>query len=233
MRHTNPVQVDPLDSPHPVPWSWVTAMISEARSPASPRHRYYRSQSLVSPDGEYAAYSRIQIQLSPDFTQNRVVSVMFLENLHTGDLQTISATSPFADNPFTAEIDPTQGGTIAIVIPVAWSASGDRLLSREFESIFGSGVASDFALVWERRTERSYTIAPSQISYSNAVLLGWSQACPGQVLFRAGHMGDPDWGVYTVGLNGETACAVADDRPVTFGELVSNIWAGPQAYSHV
>jgi hypothetical protein len=225
--------IDPLNSPHPIPWGWVMAMLAEGRSAPNPKFRYYRSPSLISPDGQYAAYSRIQIEISPDFTQNRVVSILFLENLKTGDLQTLTASSPFSDNPFMADLsaDPEaeQPGMIAILIPVAWSATSDRILAREFESLFGSSIASDFAVVWERQSNQTYTIAPTQIQYTNAVLLGWSQSHPDQALFRAGMMGDENWLLYAVDTNGQTTYT-AEDEPIVFGEVVSNIWAGPQAY---
>lgn len=222
------IQVDPLDSPYPVPWNWVMAMLSDRGAVPNPRFRYYRSQSLISPDGQYAAYSRIQLQLSSDFTQSRVASVLFLENLRTGDLQTVTAASPFADNPFVANAG-DEAGTIAILIPIAWSESGDQVLAREFESIFGSDLASDFAVVWDRRSNRTYTIAPTQVQYSNAVLLGWSQTHPGQVLFRAGMLGNEDWSMYAVDVQGQTAYA-SNDQPITFGRVVNSIWSGPQAY---
>lgn len=201
---------------------------SEGRSPTTPRVRYYRSPSLVSPDSRYAAYSRIQIQLSTDFTQSRISSILLLENLETGDLQTIMASSPFADNPFADETAVDQQGTIAMLIPVAWSEKGDRVLAREFESIFGGGIASDFGVVWEQSSNRVYTVMPTDIQYSNAILLGWSQVHPDRVLFRAGLMGDEDWPMYAVNTQGHTLKA-AGDRPITFGRVVNSIWSGPQA----
>jgi len=222
------IQLDPINSPYPVPWTWVMAALSDRHTVANPKVRYYRSQSLVSPDGQYAAYSRIQVQLSQDFTKNRVASTLFLENLSTGDLQTITASSPLADNPFVSQDVSPDSGTIAILIPIAWSEESDRILAREFESIFGSDIASDFAVVWDRSANRTYTIAP-QAQYSNAILLGWSQSHPGQVLFRAGMMGNEDWPLYTVDVRGQTAY-VSHDRPITYGQMVDSVWSGPQAY---
>lgn len=222
------IQFDPLNSPHPVPWNWILTSLSERSAVPKPEFRYYRSQSLLSPDRQYAAYSRIQIQLASEFTQTRVASVLFLENLTTGDLQTIIASSPFSDNPFMSDAA-DQSGTIAILIPVAWSEDGDRILAREFEAIFGSSVASDFAVVWDRHTHHTYTVAPTSIQYSNAVLLGWSQSHPEQVLFRAGMLGDEDWSLYAVDIGGHTAF-VDHDQPITFGQTVDSIWSGPQAY---
>jgi hypothetical protein len=204
-------------------------MAAMAEKPAAPTFRYYRSQSLLSPTGNYAAYSRIQLQTSADFTQNRIASILFVENLQTGELQSITPAAPFADNPFVADAMVNQPGTIAILIPVAWSEQGDRLLAREFESMFGSSLASDFAVIWEQQSNRTYTLAPTQVQYSNAVLLGWSQTNPGQVLFRAGNMGDEHWPLYAVDPTGQTTYA-AEDRPIGFGQVASN-WAGPQGYS--
>jgi hypothetical protein len=223
------MQLDPLNSPFPIPWNWVLASQTEVRQTHRPRLCYYRSQSLLSPNGEYAAYSRIQMQVQPDFTYSRVSSVLFLENLRTGDLQTITASSPFADNPFTGSNELSETGTIAILIPIAWSEQGDRILAREFESIFGSDIASDYAIVWDQPLRRAYTIAPTRIQYSNAILLGWSRTDPSQVLFRAGMLGDENWNLWAVDVSGRTATAHGD-QPITFGRLVDNIWAGPQAY---
>lgn len=220
--------IDPLNSPYPVPWNWVMAMMSEKIS--EPAFRYYRSPSLISPDGEYAAYSRIQLQLSGDFVQNRVASILFVENLRTGELQTITPAAPFADNPFVADAVVNQPGTIAMLLPIAWSEGGERLLSREFESMFGSGLASDFAVIWDRAANRTYTLAPTQVQYSNAVLLGWSRMHPSHALFRAGNMGDENWPLYAVDTSGQTTRAT-EDQPITYGQVSSNTWAGPQGYS--
>lgn len=206
------------------------AMISEKTVSTVPVFRYYRSQSLISPNGDYAAYSRIQFQLSADFTQNRIASILFVENLQTGELQTVTPAAPFADNPFVADAALNQPGTIAMLVPIAWSERGDRLLAREFESIFGSSLASDFAVIWERQSNRTYTLAPTQVQYSNAVLLGWSRTCPSHVLFRAGNMGDEHWPLYAVDMSGQTTYA-AEDQPITFGQISSSVCAGPQGYS--
>ncbi|WP_370584664.1 hypothetical protein [Oculatella sp. LEGE 06141] len=223
------MQLDPLNSPYPVPWTWVLAALTEAQPKDSPKIRYYRSQSLLSPDERYAAYSRIQIQIAPDNFASRVSSVLFLENLKTGDLQTITASSPFADNPFMPTSDARPAGSIAILIPVAWSEQGDRVLAREFESLFGTDIASDFAVVWDRQQNRTYTIAPTRVQYSNAILLGWSQNEPDKVLFRAGNLGDENWPICSVDVSGQTAIA-HQDQPITFGHIANNIWAGPQAH---
>ena len=223
------VQLDPLNSPHPVPWNWVLANLTAAPETESAQIRYYRSQALISPDGRYSAYSRIQMQVHPDFTQNRISSVLFLENLATGDLRTIIASSPLAEQPGMTATDQPLTGTIAILIPVAWSETGDRILAREFESIFGSDIASDYAVIWDRQRNHTRTVAPTRIQYTNAVLLGWSQAHPEQALFRAGNIGEAQWPLWTVDLTGRTTAA-PEDQPLVFGRFVNSIWTGPQAH---
>lgn len=219
-------QIDPLDSPHPVPWNWVLANQSSP-SPA-PRLRYYRTQALISPDGVYAAYSRIQMRVEREFTQSQVSSVLFIENLRTGDLQTIPVDAPLAENPFGSYAEAPPTGGIAIAIPVAWSANSDRLLAREFESLFGSGMGSDYAVIWDRTSGRVSTVAPGGIAYTNAILLGWSRTHPNSVLFRAGELGDPEWRIWAVEANGRTQPAF-EDQPIGFGQTMTHIWAGPQA----
>ncbi|HEY9647330.1 MAG TPA: hypothetical protein V6C88_13215 [Chroococcidiopsis sp.] len=226
------LQLDPLNSPFPIPWNWVMATQTDTVKPFTSNNiRYYRSPSLLSPDRQYAAYSRIQMQVSADFTQSRVSSVMFVENLKTGDLQTIVAESPFAENPFKSDPDPESGqiGTIAILIPIAWSETGDRILAREFESIFGTDIASDFAVIWDRRLNHIRTIAPAGIAYTNAVLLGWSQVHGDRVLFRTVNLGEEEWHQWAVDSSGQTLLAL-EDQPITFGQMVTNVWAGPQAH---
>ena len=197
-----------------------------SRSIDQPQLHYYRSQSLVSPNGQYAAYSRVQMQMNHPFFQTCITSILFLENLQTGDLQAITPMSPFAENPFASD-RVGQMGTISIVIPVSWSEGSDRLLAREFESLFCSDVASDYAVVVDCLQAQVRTIAPTHMQYTTAILLGWSQANPEQVLFRAGNMGEENWSLWAVDVDGQTVLADGD-RSTTFGQVVSNVWMGPQ-----
>lgn len=226
MSHPSSVQVDPLNSPHPIPWGWVMAMLASNASGRTSKLHYYRSPALISPDRCYAAYSRIQMQVHPEFFRSHVTSVLFLENLETGDLRAITPASPLADNPF-LDSGAELAGRISMVIPVSWSASGDRILAREFESLFCSDLASDYAVVVERTTGTVSTIAPTGVPYTNAVLLGWNEVCPEQVLFRAGMMGEEHWPIWAVGVDGGTVPAT-ETRPVTYGQFNTNVWAGPQ-----
>lgn len=219
-------QIDPLDSPHPVPWGWVLATMTAGSSGNLSGLYYYRSQSLISPHQDYAAYSRIQIQVEPEYFRSCVTSVLFLENLRTGDLQAITPSSPLADNPF-LDTGVDLLGRISMVIPVSWSATGDRLLAREFESLFGSDLASDYAVIVDRKVNQIYTVAPTRIQYTNAVLLGWSQLHPDRVLFRAGMLGEEHWPHWTVDVHGQTTHAMGDCSLI-YGQVLNSVWTGPQ-----
>ncbi|HEY9636166.1 MAG TPA: hypothetical protein V6D14_22360 [Coleofasciculaceae cyanobacterium] len=223
------VQLDPLDSPHPIPWNWVLTTQAELSASERAETRYYRSQSLISPDGEYAAYSRIQLQGQPEMYLSRITSVMFVENLRTGDLRTITPSSPLADNPLMGNVEADMPGAIAVLIPVSWSKSSDRLLARQLEGMLSTSDASDFAVIWDRKQNHTLTLAPRHIEYCYAVLLGWSQTHPDQILFRAGEWGDEHPPVWTVDLKGQTTRALADE-PTVYGQVLNQVWAGPQVH---
>jgi hypothetical protein len=223
-------QMDPLDSPYPIPWNWVMKTQEDVNSTTGSGIRYYRSQSLISPDGHYAAYTRLSMQVQPEMYRSRVSSTMFVENLQTGELQVITATSPLADNPLVAAADADMPGTISILIPVSWSAKSDRLLARQFEGLLSTSDASDYAVIWDRQLNRTSTVAPApaQSNHEIAVLLGWSQTNLEQVLFRAGNLGDEHWHLWAVKSDGQTVAAIKADQPIVFGQRVSPIWGGPQ-----
>ncbi len=218
---------DPLDSPYPVPWNWVLDSHAQLTANGKSGFTYYRSPSLISPDGQYAAYSRIKMQAEPELFRSNVTSVMFMENLQTGDLMTINPSSPLANNTWYNEQENILPGAIAILIPVSWSEDGERILSRQFEGIFSTSEASDYAVVWDRDNNKTSTITP-QVEYTNAVLLGWSGNSPEHILFRAGILGDEQWPMWAVNLDGDTALA-GNDLPQVYGQYMNPIWSGPQA----
>ncbi|MEC4804513.1 MAG: hypothetical protein SAJ12_05035 [Jaaginema sp. PMC 1079.18] len=230
------VPIDPLNSAYPIPWNWVLATYAEFGATqgqsSSPLTRFYRSPSLMSPDGQYAAYSRIKMQAEANLYGCRVTSVMFLENTKTGDLRTITAASPLSDNLFGGSEEAGNPGTISILIPVSWSKEGDRLLARQFEGLFNSSLASDYAVVWQRNDNQTFTLVPNTTQYTNAVLLGWSQAERDRVLFRAGNMGEEHWQMWAVNLTGETILA-RQDKPVVYGQVLNQVWTGPQGQNKI
>lgn len=220
---------DPLGSPYPIPWSWIMKTYEQVSSTSGSGVRQYRSPAVISPDGKYAAYTRVQMQIKPELHESRVSSVMFVENQETGELRVISATSPLANTPKPNEAA-DMPGVISVLVPVSWSSGGDRLLARQFEGGLSASDASDYAVIWERQSNRATTIAPGDnVDYSNATLLGWSKANPNQVLFRAGELGDEKMPLWAVGLNGRTVAAV-EDQPVVYGRTMRYAWAGPQAF---
>jgi hypothetical protein len=219
---------DPLNSPHPIPWSWIVAGQYASTPLNEPQMRYYRSQALVSPDQRYAAYSRIQMQIGQDDVTHTVDSMLFLEDLQTGELQFVTASSPSIRHPGFDRSRHQQPGMITVLLPIAWSEVSDRLLIRGFDSRFGTDLASDYAIVWNRQTQEMRAIAPSPFHYSNAVLLGWSQNNPSHVLFRAGQMGDEQWPMVAVDPNNSSFLA-AGDQPIAYGQAAENFWNGPQA----
>lgn len=220
---------DPLSSPHPIPWNWIMTTYTEFSEQDYFGTSYYRTPSLVSPDGQYAAYSRLKLKAGREFHTSRVTSVMFLEDLYSGDLQVISASSPLADNPLQVNEEADLPGVIAILMPVSWSESGDRVLARQFEGLFSTSDASDYAVIWNRQDKSTTTVSPSNnIEYTHAVLLGWSESNPQEVLFRAGTIGDEDWFLWAVDATGETMLA-NEDQPKVYGQQINQIWTGPQA----
>ena len=221
-------QVDPLGSPHAVPWDWIVKNHDEVSATANSGLRYYRSPSLISPTGQYAAYSRLQMQVDSVMYRSRVTSVMFVENLETGALRSIKAASPLADNPLISQQEAEIPGTMSILIPVSWSEEGDRLLARQFEGFFNTSDVSDYAVIWDRQSNQVTTVSPKRIDYTNAVLLGWSQNNPNQVLFQAGILGEEQWPIWSVNTNGQTALA-SQDEPIVHGQLVHQVWSGSQA----
>lgn len=225
-----PAQIDPLDSPFPIPWTWITETQAEVSAEGGSGMRYYRSQPIVSPDGEYAAYTRVQFQVAPEMHNSRVSSVMFVENLKTGELQVVTAKSPLADNPAIASEDGDMPGAISVLMPVGWSQQSDRLLARQFEGLFNTSDASDYAVIWQREQKNATTVAPTAAptSHNISILLGWSQNRPDSVLFRAGELGDENWSLWAVNNNGLTVAATELDKPIVFGKRIDQIWSGPQ-----
>lgn len=223
------VPQDPLGSRHPIPWRWIINTHQEVSTESGSGIRYYRSQSLVSPDGQYAAYSRIKLRVQPELYRSRVSSVLFVENLQNGHLRAITPTSPFADHPFTIASSEVPQGAMSVLVPVSWSSGGDRFLAREFDGIFNSSVASDYAVIWDRQQDKTSTVAPNNIEYTNAILLGWSQNHSNSVLFRAGMMGQSQWSLWAVDFDGMTVAA-NQDQPVLFGRTTDRAWSGAQAY---
>ncbi|MDZ8185947.1 MAG: hypothetical protein RMX96_13985 [Nostoc sp. ChiSLP02] len=234
-------QIDPIGSPHPIPWKWITAT-QEAIGSKGGGVRHYRSVPVVSPDGKYAVYSRVQLEVKPEMYNSRVTSVLFVQDLHTKKLWVMASTTPVNDPLLKAKAfkatsaeaaaeETDTSGQIGVLVPVSWSEKGDRFLARKFEGVFNTGDSTDRAVIWDRQNNHANTVAPANEENEDekiAVLLGWSKSQPDHVLFRAGELGDENWPLVKVANDGKTVTPTDDDRPVTFGKQVREIWAGPQ-----
>lgn len=227
-KPSSPSHTDPIGSPFPVPWKWVWTNQAQAKPGSQPFNRYYRSRSLVSPDSRFAAYSQITMQVQPEFTESRISSEIIIENLKTGELQKFSASAHLSRNFLSGIGTVDEPGVIAILIPVAWSKTSDRLLVRQFESLFGSDVATDYALTWNTKQKQLHAFAPTAVDYDTAVLLGWSQAHPEKVLFQTSILGQATTSLWQVDLQGESIAAPRD-HALIFGRTIDQ-GAGPRAY---
>jgi hypothetical protein len=217
-------QIDPIGSPHPIPWKWITATQEAIGSNGGSGVRHYRSLPVLSPDGKYSVYSRVQLEVKPQMYNSRVTSVLFIQDMQTKKLWVMASTTPVSDPLLkvkalkaesSEETDPS--GKIGVLVPVSWSEKGDRFLARKFEGIFNTGDSTDSAVIWDRQKNHANTVAPANEEEHEkiAVLLGWSKKQPDHVLFRAGELGEENWPLMQV-------------QPITFGKKVTEIWAGPQ-----
>ncbi|KYC41602.1 hypothetical protein WA1_16265 [Scytonema hofmannii PCC 7110] len=226
------VQQDPVGSPHPIPWQWIQSTQESIGSKGASGVRYYRSVPVISPDGRYAAYSRVQIEVKPEMHNTRVSSVLFVEDRQTKKLRVVSSTSDVNDPLLKVSVTSTEGdtqGTIGVLVPVSWSEKGDRFLARKFEGYMNTSDVTDRAVIWDRNNGQSQSVTPSQNEHKHeiAVLLGWSKAQPEQVLFRAGELGEETWPMVAVAYDGSTIAANNTDEPVTFGQKVKGVWGDP------
>ncbi|OUL18095.1 hypothetical protein BV378_37195 [Nostoc sp. RF31YmG] len=233
------VAADPIGSPHPIPWKWITATQEAIGSQGRSGVRYYRSVPVVSPDGKYVVYSRVRLEVKPEMYNSRVTSVLFVEDIQTKKLRVIASTSVLSDPLLQAKAqspEVTEGnGKIGVLVPVSWSEKGDRFLARKFEGIFNTADSTDRAVIWDRQNNQASTVSPVSDADEHekiAVLLGWSKSQPDHALFRAGELGDEDWPLVKVAIDGKTVNTNTDtDQPITFGQKLTEVWAGPQVAS--
>ncbi|MBD2196191.1 MULTISPECIES: hypothetical protein [Calothrix] len=230
---------DPIGSPHPIPWKWITATQEAIASNGGSGVRYYRSVPVASPDGKYVVYSRVRLEVKPEMYNSRVTSVLFVEEVKTKKLRVIASTSLLGDPLLNVKQTPEAGqtdGTIGVLVPVSWSEKGDRFLARRFEGIFNTADATDRAVIWDSQNNQANTVSPVGESEEDhekiAVLLGWSKGQPDRVLFRAGQLGEEDWPLVQVAADGKIVTTNTNaDQPITFGQQHTDVWAGPQVAS--
>ncbi|MEH2081503.1 MAG: hypothetical protein V7K89_16325 [Nostoc sp.] len=230
-------QIDPIGSPHPIPWKWITATQEAIASNGGSGVRHYRSVPVISPDGKYAVYSRVQLEVKPQMYNSRVTSVLFIQDMQTKKLWVMASTTPVSDPLLKVKAvkaesseETDMSGKIGVLVPVSWSEKGDRFLARKFDGIFNTGDSTDSAVIWDRQKNHANTVAPvsDEEHEKVAVLLGWSKRQPDHVLFRAGELGEENWPLMQVANDGKTVPTTDQDQPITFGKKVTEIWAGPQ-----
>ncbi|MFH7024828.1 MAG: hypothetical protein ACHBN1_05365 [Heteroscytonema crispum UTEX LB 1556] len=239
-QQSEEVPQDPLGSPHPIPWKWIVSTHQAVSANGGSGVRYYRSVPVMSPDGRYAVYSRVQLEVKPEMYNSRVTSVLFVEDTQTKKLRVVTSTTRISDPLLATKAkvsvtspQPEENGTIGVLVPVSWSQKGDRFLARRFEAIFNTADLTDSAVIWDRQKNNTNTVSPT-VGHGEdehekiAILLGWSKNQPDNVLFRVGEMGEENWPLVQVASDGKTVTTTDVDQPVTYSDNVSDIWAGPQ-----
>jgi hypothetical protein len=232
------IQRDPIGSPHPIPWQWIMATQEGIGAQGNYGVRYYRSIPIVSPDGKYAIYSRVQMEVKPEMHNSRVKSVLFMEDRQTKKLRIMTSTDkvtdPLLNKRANLSEEADNDGKIGVLVPVSWSEKGDRFLARKFVAIFNTADATDQAVIWNRQQDNISVVNPVQSQDDHekiAILLGWSKKQPNNVLFRAGELGAENWPLVQVANDGKTVdISDGEDQPITFGER-TRIWADPQVAS--
>ncbi len=228
---------DPLGSPHPIPWKWILATQEAIAANGGSGVRHYRSVPVTSPDGRYVVYSRVELEVRPEMYNSKVSSVMFVEDTQTNLLRVMASTGPVSDPLLKQKLsslealDTDRSGKIGVLVPVSWSEKSDRFLARKFEGKFNTGDSTDQAVIWDRQKNNINTVAPAREEHEHhkiAILLGWSKNKPDNALFRAGEMGEEDWPLVQVTTDGQTVNSTDADQPITFGEKITEVWAGPQ-----
>ncbi len=212
---------DPLNSPYPIPWNAIWDHQTKATQANRPETLYYLSPLLRSPDGQVVAHTKIEIKINPDFRRSHIFSQLILKTSQGKVLQTIPSSIHLGQGNLKETTARQLPGTIAILVPAAWSKNGQRLLSRQFEAVFGSDVSSDYAVIWDRNHLQTRTVTPLPLNYDSATLLGWSQNHPDQLLFRTTILGEARGSILAVDSRGTTIAAPHDRAIPQYGQAPS------------
>lgn len=203
---------DLLNSQYAIPWQAIQQAQDTVTRTGQAQSFRYRSPVSVAPDQKTRAYSELHLSLHPKPSHSFINSQLIIETqtqthrfpstLHHG-LEAQSNTSA------------AMPGTFSILLPAAWSADGQSLLLRQLEGLFGSDVASDYALVWQPSQPALQTYHPTAVDYDSATLMGWSQNRPGEILFQTRLLGNPTSQLVTVSpQNSGVTLASPSDRPL-------------------
>ncbi len=209
---------DPLNSPYPIPWKAIWDHQTQATQSKRPETLYYLSPPLRSPDSQILAHTKIEIKIDPDFRRSHIFSQLILKTAQGKILQTIPSSMHLGQGNVQETTARHLPGTIAILVPAAWSKNGQRLLSRQFEAVFGSDVSSDYAVIWERSHRQTKIVTPLPLNYDSATLLGWSKNHPDQLLFRTTILGETRGSTLAVDYRGTTIASPNDRAIPQYGQ---------------
>lgn len=202
--------VDPINSQYAIPWKVILEAQDTASRTGQVQSFRYRSALSIAPDQQTRAYSELNLTLHPNPSQSLVQSQLFIETEQ--QTYTLPATLHLEMGELSAH---GLAGTFAVMIPAAWSADSQSLLLRQFEGLFGSDVASDYAMVWQKSNPGLQTYRPTDLDYDSATLMGWSQNRPGEILFQTRILGQANSQLVTVSpQNSGATLASPSDRPM-------------------
>jgi hypothetical protein len=218
---------DPLHSAYPIPWSMIWQNQTQATQTGKVMTLRYASGAIASPDGQRTAHSEIHLQLHPEITQSHVMSHLIITDAKGAEIQRIASSLHLGDGMLKETSGTAAVGTLSILMPATWSKDGQQLLARQFEAVFGSDISSDYALIWNRKTQQVKTVAPVPQDYDTAILLGWSHRNPDQILFRTTILGEQNTALVAVNRDG-TTIASEGDRILPLSQIMTAP-ASPQA----
>lgn len=207
------VPEDPLQSAYPIPWRWVWGIQTQAEQRRRPMRATIQSPVLISPDGRYATFSRVQVLAHQrDYTRTQITSTLYIRR-PGGALPLIlrPVGQPSALEP----------GQIWVLVPVSWSADSRQLLVRQVVGRFGSSEITDRALVWDDTGVR--LVSPQAVAHTHALLLGWSREDPNSILFATYIIGLERPSTWQVALDGLTL-ATRSPEPVVYGQAQGETW---------
>lgn len=216
---------DPLTSAFPVPWAWIWEMQAQASATNQANSYQYRSPEVISPDGQIRAYTVIELEAQPDSLKSQVRSTLWVLS-GNGAEPLRYASSMHLGTGGAVQTSAKQPGTISILMPIGWSQDGQQLLVRQFEALMGSDIASDYGVIWSRDRQTVASWAPNPINYDSAVLLGWDQTQPGQILFETSILGELDTRRVAVQLGSGKTALTPHHEPLNHGQVISRE-AGP------
>lgn len=208
------VVADPLQSPFPLPWQWIEDGHAAVVKAKKSLRFTQQTPQYISPDGRYVAQATLYFTAHPEAHRQQLMSILEIRDRQSGIQQRIESLKEMPPE-FLAEV-PQGQGLIAVLVPVGWSETGNRLLVRQLSGLFATDLISDGAWIWQAGVGHVATVYPTADEYDFATLLGWSTTDPQRVLFQTQTMGNPKATIWAVDTQGSTQLAQGD-RPRVYG----------------